>query len=574
MLLIFVFGLLALQNINSATDPKLDPKNIVINVVYPGASPMEVEQSVIFKIENTLQGIQGIRKVTSNSYEDSGEVWVKVNEKYDTDQMLLKVKNAVDGISTFPVGMEKIMVHKEEYTIEALTVTLMGDVSQHQLLAEARLVEDELLNLDGISKINFDGLPQPEIEIALNENKMRAYQLTFDEVAKKISEGNIDLTGGTIRGESEYLMIRTKQKKYFARELEDIVIRNADNGGIIYLKDIADLNESWTETPSGTFIDGQRAVSLNIMNNEYEDVEDAAKIVKSYIKKYNASHSDTRLLVLYDNSEEITSMKEILVSNGMQGFVLVLLFLSLFLNRRLSFWVALGIPISLFGMFIIAALSGVSFNTISLFGMIVVLGILVDDAVVIAESIYNHYLKGKSALEAAIDGTLEVLPSVFSGVLTTIIAFVFFLYLDGVMGQYFTEMAIVIIGALAFSLFEGTFILPGHVGESKALRKGTPISRFEHFFTRVFNQLRDKYFLPTLHFCLQNITLTISVVMGLLLITIGALNAGIIRQGDVASADGNSITVQLEMPPGTPPETTANYLRRIEKTAIGNWKGV
>jgi multidrug efflux pump subunit AcrB len=565
MMLVFVFGAIALQNINSSTFPKIDPKAITITATYPGASPIEVEESIIFKIENELQGIQGIRKITSTSSENSGNVLLTIEEKFNTDQILLKVKNVVDGISTFPAGMEKILVSKRNFEEEAVTITLVGQISLENLLKEARWLENELLSYEGISKISFDGLPQPEIEIALNEDALRRYQLTFQEVAQKIRAGNLDLTGGMIRGESELLMIRTKQRKYFAEELEYIPIRNSDNGGIIYLKDIAQLNESWRETPNASYINGERAVSLRIINNEFEDIENTAKITKAFIKNYNQKHQDRQLILLYDNAEEITSMKNILATSGLQGFVLVLLFLTLFLNHRLSFWVALGIPISFAGTFIIMSMTGITFNNVSLFGMIIVLGILVDDAVVIAENIYTHSRLGKPPIQAAVDGTMEILPVVYTGVLTTIIAFTFFFFVEGMMGQLFSVMATVIISALAFSLFEGTFILPGHLADSQSLKKGASISFFEKYSSRFFEFIREKIFMPLLQFSLKNTLIPVSVFIGLFMITLGGMEAGIIRQGDVDSEDSNDFTIELEMPPGTPAAITTEYLQKIEK---------
>ncbi len=563
MMLIFIFGIIGFNSINSATDPKIDPGIITIEVTYPGASPIEVEQSIILKIENTLQAVQGVRKISSSSMEDSGFINLKIKEKYNTDQVLVKVKNAIDGINSLPVGMEKVRVKREEFSLEAITLTLTGDISKQKLLQQARIVEDDLLSLEGTSLINFEGLPQPEIEIALKEEEMRRYQFSFSEISTKIRNANLDLTGGMIRGESELLMIRTKQKKYFAKDLENVVIRNSDNGGILYLKDVASLRETWKETPNASYIDNNIAVSLKVLTNEYSDVVKTAELVKNYMNKYNLKHTDSRLFVLFDRSEEVSSMKRILANNGIQGFILVILFLSLFLNTRLSFWVALGIPISLLGMFIIASLSGITFNTVSAFGMILVLGILVDDAVVVAESIYNHYLAGKDATQAAIDGALEVLPAVFSGVLTTIIAFTIFFYIEGMIGMFFVEMAIVIIGALAFSLFEGFFILPAHIAESKALKNGKEISKFEKYFSNKFNKLRDSYFAPLLHSALKNQTLSLSILFAISVITLGALNAGIIRRGDVETSDPISFSVDLEMPPGTPPALTKKYLKKI-----------
>ncbi len=566
---VFLFlGWVGVSQLNSTVMPQIDPGVISITASYPGASPEEVEKGVSLKIEDNLKGISGIDKVTSSSKENMVTISVKLESGYDGNLALQDVKNAVDGISSFPVGLETISVKKQEFEILAMNMTLKGDVSLKTLKTYAREIENDLRGIDGISKVDLSGFPAEEIEISINEEALKAYNLTFDEIYKAVANENIELTGGSIKGEDEELKIRVREKDYYAESLKDIVIRSQKDGGTIRLMDVCEVKDKWSETPNRTYVDGKSAVSISIRHTSREDILSISENIKAYAKTFNARHENVSLDVLFDNSTSVRVMLDILLSNGFMGFILVLLFLSLFLNHRLSFWVAMGIPISFMGMFMVAAMYGVTLNKVSLFGMILVVGILVDDGIVICENIFQHYERGKSALQAGIDGTMEVLPAVFSAVLTTIVAFTAFFFIDGRMGQFFVELAFVVIFALVFSLIEAFFILPSHVIHSKAMKRDKKVSKFESITTNTVLWIRKKTYEPLIRFCIGNKTITVAIVFGMFAVTLGALTGGIIISGDSSIDNTNYTNVELEMPAGTPENVTLHYLDVLEKAAI------
>jgi len=564
----FLLGWAGISQLNTTVMPQIDPGVITITASYPGASPEEVEKGVTLKIEDNLKGISGIDKTTSSSKENSSVIIVTIESGYDGNLALQDVKNAVDGISSFPVGVESISVKKSEFELLAVNMTLNGDLSLKTLKTYARQIENDLRGIDGISKVSLSGFPDEEIEISIDEEALLAYELTFDDIYNAVANENIELTGGSIKGSDEELMIRVREKNYYSELLKGIIIRSQNEGGTIRLMDVCKVKDKWSETPNRTFVDGNAAIGITVKHTAREDILSISENLKIYANKFNSNHENVKLDILFDNSSSVRVMLDILMDNGLMGFFLVLIFLSLFLNHRLSFWVALGIPISFFGMFMVAAMYGVTLNKISLFGMILVVGILVDDGIVICENIFQHYEKGKSALQAGIDGTMEVLPAVFSAVLTTIVAFTAFFFIEGRLGQFFIELAFVVIFALVFSLVEAFLILPSHVIHSKALKSDKKPSKFENYTTNAVLWIRRVSFEPLSRFCINNKMVTVAVSFGFMAITIGAYIGGIIISGDSSIDDTNYTNVELEMPAGTPESETLKYLADIEKAAI------
>lgn len=569
IILLIVLGYLGLTQINSTLMPEVDPGYIVVTASYPGASPEEIETGVILKIENDLRGMTGVKKITSTSKENAGSVVVELTSGYDSDVILQEVKNTVDAISSFPSDMEPATVKKMEWTAEAIGFAVTGDVDLSVLKTTALDIEEDLLAMDGLSKVNLSGYPDEEIEISFRENDLQAYNMTLSEAASLIYASNMDLTGGTIRGEDEELYIRSMNKEYYAADMQDIVLRTGDNGAKILLSDVADVVGRWAEeSPNLVYVDHKAAVMVTVKHTNEEDIIEISDKVKEYVESYNADDGVIQLKILQDNSERIDSMQEILMNNGVMGFLLVMLFLSMFLNKRLSVWVAFSIPLSFMGMFLIASMVGITMNTMSLFGMILVIGILVDDGIVIAENIYQHYERGKYPLKAAIDGALEVLPAVFSGVLTTIIACGAILFIGGVMGQMFRELAVVVISALLISLLECALILPAHIAHSKALTPEDKQGKVEIFLNRIMSWTRDKLYMPLLIKAIHHKAVTITVVLALFIITLGGFAGGVIRMGDTQNEDVNHVTVNLTMPSGTPADITAAYLDSLEEKAF------
>ena len=442
-----------------------------MQAVLPGASPEEIEEGIVSKIEENLKGVTGIERTTSVSSENLGVVTVEVFKGFDIDGVLRDVKSAVDQTPSFPVSMEPPIIGKQETQSAAISFSLSGDVSLKTLKDFARNVEKDLLAIDGISKIELDGFPEEEIEIAFKESELRQYNLTFDEAVSAIRGSNLISTGGTIKSDKEELLIRANNRQYNGGGFRDIIVRNNTNGGVIRLHQIADISDQWEDSPQRLFVNGDPSVVINVSSTIREDLLGINSKVKDYLEDFNIQNADVKTTIIADNAKYLLQRIQLLANNGYLGFFIVILLLAIFLNWRLAFWVALAIPISFCGMFLLVPLTGITINIMSVFGMILVIGILVDDGIVIAENIYQKYEEGLSANEAALEGTMEVLPAVFSAIVTTVIAFSAFLFIDGRMGDFFGEVAIVVILCLIFSLVEGAFILPAHIAHSKALKK-------------------------------------------------------------------------------------------------------
>jgi len=553
MIVIIVFGLFSYFKLKSSFFPVIPPRNINVQLVYPGSSPEEIEEGVVVKIEEKLKGVSGVERITSSSQENTATINVEVERGYKTSVALEDVKNAVNAINSFPDGLETPIVILRENINETVSFSLNGSgVDRQTLKVEARKVEKELLRFDGISKVDLSGFPDEEIEIALNEEAMRAFELSFDMVSAAVRSANIDVTGGTIKTEDEEVLIRVRNKGYYATELEQIAIKSGSGGQIIRLKDIAKITDKWADNPNKTVINKELGVEVKVSSTDDQNLMDNAAIVRQYIKDYNEKSQHIKATLISDRSVNLNERRDLLVKNGGMGMILVLILLALFLNIRIAFWVAVGIPISFFGMIILAMYYGVTINVISLFGMIIVLGILVDDAIVIAENIYHHYEMGKSAIRAAIDGTLEVITAVLSAVFTTMIAFSFFFMVDGRPGDFFSELSFVVIATLAISLIEALIILPAHVAHSKALHtKAKDKSKLEKATDKIMYFMRDKLYAPVLRAALKyKLVVVVSAIM-LLGITGAAFKGGKIRATFFPFIERDNIAIALSMPSGT-----------------------
>jgi multidrug efflux pump subunit AcrB len=577
----FIFGLMGMFGLKSSFFPLVDSKIITVNITYPGASPQEIEEGVVLKIEDNLKGLRGVDRVTSQSRENSGTITVEIEKGENIDFMLLEVKNAVDRVPSYPTGMEPLVVSKREEVRQTISFAVSGEnIPLVTLKQIARQIENELRVLDGISQIEISGFPDEEIEIAVNENNLLAYDLSFNEVAQAVGQTNILVTGGTIKTNEEEYLIRANNRSYYGTELANVVVKATPSGKTVRLKDVAIVRDRFSESPNATFFNGDLSVNVTITSTNNEDLISSADQVKAYIESYNQRHNNIRLDVVSDRSITLVQRTQLLMENAIAGIVLVLIFLSLFLNTRLAFWVAFGLPISFLGMFMFAGQFDVTINVLSLFGMIIVIGILVDDGIVIAENIYQHYERGKSPVEAAIDGTMEVIPPVVSAIITTLLAFSTFLFLDSRIGEFFGEVSVIVILTLSVSLIEALIILPAHLAHSKALTPPVPkeektgIQQFfarmrsiNKFGDRLMSFLRDKVYEPVLDFFLTYKLLGLGIFIALLVLTFGAVGGGIISVTLFPRIASDQVTVTLDMPNGTNERVTDSIITMIDEKA-------
>lgn len=584
ILAFFVFGVVGALSLKSSFFPLTDSKNISISIAYPGASPQEIEEGIVLKIEDNLKGLEGVDRVTSTSRENSGTLNVEIEKGRDIDFMLLQVKNAVDRVPSFPTGMEPLVVAKQESVRSTISFAASGkNVPLATLKQIGRQIENDLRGIKGISQISVSGYPAEEIEIAVDENQLLAYNMSFAEVSQAVANANILVTGGTIKTDAEEFLIRANNKKYYGTELSSLIVRADNSGNTIRLRDVAQIRDRFAETPNSSYFNDELSVNIGITSTNTEDLISAAESVKTYIAEFNQKYTTVQLNVVSDQSTTLTQRTQLLTENAIMGMLLVLIFLSLFLNTRLAFWVAFGLPVAFLGMFIFAGFFDVTINVLSLFGMIIVIGILVDDGIVIAENIYQHYERGKTPVQAALDGTLEVIPPIVSAIITTILAFSIFLFLDSRIGEFFSEVSVIVILTLVVSLVEALIILPAHLAHSKALQPVnqapktgvakvfSKLRMINQFGDRMMTWMRENLYAPALTFALKNKLLTFSFFVATLMLTIGSVGGGIIRTSFFPRVASDRVAIELRMPNGTNARVTDSIIRLIsEKAAIVN----
>jgi multidrug efflux pump subunit AcrB len=472
IVLTLLIGLYGYINLNKSFFPEISPNRIQINVMYPGASPEEIEKGVTKKIEQSLEGIKDIEEIESTSSENFTTIEIEADPDADMKELLGEVENAVNSISDFPPNAEKPQIFERKAMGMASIVgwiVLHSDAPLEELKQRAEEIKDDFLSSPYISQVNVGGFPDQIISIEVKEENLLRYGITMDEISNAVKMSNIDLSGGQIKGSAEEMMIRVKSKTTDASKISNTILRATQDGQVIRIKDVADVTFKFSETSQKSFYKGRRSVVFTVQKQPEEDIAAISKFIDEYVAEYNEEHDDMNLNIMFMFNEMLSDRINLLAENGMIGLLLVLITLGLFLNIRLSAWVAFGIPFSFLGMFILGLQYGMTINMISLFGMILVVGILVDDGIVIAENIYAHYEKGKSSYQAALDGTMEVIGSVFTSVITTMVAFSMLFFVEG--DNIMMEMAFVVIACLGFSLIEAFFILPSHLASEAVLSK-------------------------------------------------------------------------------------------------------
>jgi len=480
IVIIVMFGLFTLFNTNRSFFPEQDPNRIIISVTYPGASPSEMEEGITIKIEQAIRGFEGIDEIKSSSQENFAQVTIVAEDDTDMEQLFNDVDNAVNSISSFPAGTEPPTITMPKSFGMGSIVAFVGvsakdkNVDVAELIDVSTEVENELLNSESITEITPTGFPDKEIVISAKEQELLRYDVSLNEIALAIRTKNIDITTGVVRGKMEEMNIRSNNRSTEPKDIENILLRTTPSGELIRIGDVAEVEITYSEQSQTSFFNGKPSTTFQVSKTPEQDISEITEELNKFKKTFEEENPDFEFNIFFEFNSMLDERIDLLTRNGIMGLVLVLLFLGLFLNLKLSAWVAFGIPFSFLGMFIFGAMYGITINMISLFGMILVVGILVDDGVVIAENIYTHFERGKKAKQAALDGTMEVLQPVFTSVLTTIVAFSILFFVEGM--ELIKEMSFVVIACLAFSLFEAFIVLPAHLGHDSVLRKDNKAS--------------------------------------------------------------------------------------------------
>ncbi len=569
MLFFLIGGLVLLPTIKQEIFPEISLDIIQIQVAYPGAAPEEVEDGIILAIEQALSGIDGIKEINSFAQEGLGTVFVTVKEGANADRVLQDVKNAVDRITTFPEEAEEPLISKLLNRHEVISVVVYGQVDEWTLKHYAEEIEDELLAKPNITQVSLFGVRPYEIAVEVPQENLKRFHLSFDDLAGTIRAASVDLPGGRLKTEGGEILLRTKGKRYYARQYAGIIVITSPEGTKLRLGDLARVRDTFADVDTYALFDGKPAAMVKVYRVGDQRPLDISRTVREYVQKRAATlPSSLKLAVWNDTSQILRSRMNLLLKNASFGLILVVLILGLFLELRLAFWVMLGIPVSFLGTFLFMPLLHLSINMISLFAFIMALGIVVDDAIVVGESAFARRRLYSDPTQAAIEGTLEVAKPIVFSVLTTIAAFVPLIFVGGMIGKFIKVIPLIVISTLLVSLTESLFVLPAHLSLTLNRPKGRVLTTLERPRLWLGQRLRQFIQGPykrALKACLTYRYATIAAGLSLLLLSLGLVESGLVRFRFMPAVEANHVDVTIKMPVGTPVRETARVARFIEK---------
>ena len=569
MVLILAGGLFTAFTVKREVMPEFSLDMITVQVPYRGAAPEEVEEGVCIRVEEAIQGLDGIKRVSSTASEGSGLVTVELEAGADVRKVLDDVKSRVDAIETFPEETEKPIIQEITNRSQVISVAVHGYLDEFSLKALAEQVRDDITALPGITQVELANARPYEISIEISETLLRRHGLTFDEVAQAVRRSSLDLPGGSVKTDGGEFLLRTKGQAYRGHEFENLVLLTRTDGSHLTLGNIATVIDGFEDTVQFSRFEGEPALIIQVSRTGDQGAIDVSDTVHTYVNTMRPQMPEGVSLTTFGDQAIILKERlNLLVRNGLTGFALVFMVLTLFLRFSLAFWVSLGIPISFLGALWVLPSFDVSLNMMSLFAFIVVLGILVDDAIIVGENVYAHQQRHGDRLRGAIEGTTEVAVPVIFAVLTSVAAFAPLLVVPGIMGKMMVTMPLVVIPCLLFSLIESQLILPAH------LAHGTPRPPRDTWGQRMRNRIDgalkrfvDRVYRPLLELGIRMRYLTVSIAVAILLLTVGIVGGGWVRVVFMPPVDADYLSASVTMPQGTPVEVTEAAVRHLEDAA-------
>jgi len=574
MIFIIIAGFFTLSRLRMEVFPDIAIPIINVSVIYPGSSPEDVEESICVKIEEQVQGINGIKKITSTSNEGYGSVNVEVENGYDLDEVKDEVKSKVDGITSFPDGAEKPTVRSFEGQPEVITIAVHGRVDEASLLSIAEGIREEVSDLPSITQTRLGKKPR-EISIEVSEETLQKYGLSFDFISNRIRASSMDVPGGAIETYDGEILIRSKGQAYTGEDFGSIPVLSMPDGSTLLLRDISDIKDGFQDVEYDIKFNSEPAYLIRVYRTGDQNALDIAENVHNYLKKKRPTMPPgISLSSMKDESVILRGRIDLLVENAALGLSLVLVVLALFLKPKLAGWVSLGIPISFMGGFWLLPIFDVSINMISLFTFILVLGIVVDDAIVVGENIHIFRKRGLKGPDAALEGAYQVAKPVIFAVLTTMVTFSPMILVEGALGKVWRIIPVVTIVVLIFSLIESLTILPAHLAH---LKEDSPAKN--NFFSKWWNGVQQgihnglqmfikNTYTPVLEWALKNRATTISIAISTFILSLGIVASGFLKFNFFPPLEADIVIATVEYPEGTPVSITKEGLERIEESAF------
>ncbi len=566
MVFILTSGLLAAASIDQEVFPEMTLDMVSISVPYPGASPAEVEDAVSVRLEEAVQGIDGIREITSTSAEGTASLVIELEYGADPGKAVDDIKSNVDAIDTFPVEVEKPIIQELTTRFQVSHVALWGDVDETTLHQWADRVRDDISALPGVSQVELQGARPYEISIEVSETALRRYGLTFDRVADAVRGTSLDLPGGAVRADGGEILLRTVGQAYLGASFEDLALITRADGTYIRLGDVATVVDGFAETDQTAWFNGVPSIVLRVFRSQQVDAPTVASAVVDYVESPSRSlPAGLTLTVWQDQAQQLERQLGRMVRNGLTGAFLVFACLALFLRIRLAFWVGLGIPISFLGALMLMPGLDLSLNMMTLFGFMVVLGIVVDDAIIVGENIFTHQERHGDGLRGAIEGAQEVLVPVSFGVLTTIAAFMPIMLVQGMMGKFFEAVPMVVTCCLIFSLVESLLILPAHL--SRRRQTASAGAGQAYGLAGALRWFINRVYAPSVEAAIGWRYLTVACGTALLVITLGMLASGKVPFNFFTEPPSDYVTADVTLAPGAPIQATRQAVTAVEEGA-------
>ena len=566
MVLLLLGGLLAGRGLTSQVFPTIDPGVVTVTVPYPGATPSEVEESITRRVEESVLGIDGVQRVTSRASENYGVVTVELKDFVDPSKVRDDVEAAVEALADFPPEeAEQPEVERADTVTDVLTLVVASELDEQSLRLAAQQLEAELLELPEVTLVSMLGARPYEISIEVREETLRRYSLSIADIASAVRASSVNLSSGELRTASGDLLLRTNNKGYRGEDFADIVLRSDPNGSILRLGDVAHIRDGFADIDLTQQFNGRQSLFVKIQKSEAEDALTIAAAVKRRLASYETG-AEIDIAIWDDQTDILQQRLGLLIRNGILGFALVFLFLAVMLDLRLATWVAMGVPISFLGAVIFFAPFNVNINMISLFGLIIVLGLVVDDAVVVGENIISEQEQGGPGNASTLRGVRGVFGPVLVGVLTTMAAFAPLLFITGTFGQILGSVPIVVILVLTMSLLEVFLILPAHLSHGRPWSRGT-LKVFQDGVAARVTAFRDTLVVPAVKAAVSHSYLTLIGGIAMLFLAGLLVSSGAVRFIFFPELESNSIRANLEFPVGTPFNTTKAAAERIVDAA-------
>jgi len=570
MVMVLAGGVIGLTRVKQEVFPEFDLDLVQVSVAYPGASPEEVEQGIVLAVEEAVRGIDGVKRVVSTSNEGLGLVTAELLISADPETVLADAKAAVDRITSFPEEAEKPEVSSLAIEIQVISLIISGDQSMQTLQGIAERAREDLLALDDVTRVEVSGVRPLEVSLEVPREALEAHGLTLDEVARQVTAASLELPGGGLDTAGGELLVRMDDRREQAHEFGDVVLRSGANGAAVRLADIATITDGYADTDQAVFFEGQPAVQVTAYRVGDETPMQVAGAVREYAETLRGElPASVSLDIWADDSQLLRGRIDLLVGNARIGLFLVVLVLALFLNLRLAFWVSLGIPISFLGAFFFMSGFDLSVNMITLFAFIVTLGLVVDDAIVVGENVFEKRRKGMKGVDAAVAGAREMVVPVSFAILTSVAAFAPMFFVPGVNGKVFSLIPAVVVLVLLFSWLESFLILPAHLAHSRdeapRSRIGRAVARVQGAVARGLAWHTQRVYRPALEFALRFRYAAISIAVALFIVTVGALVSGVVPFTFFPKLEGDLISVAARLPYGSPVERSQAVQLELER---------